>query len=66
MPTTETMPTTGTPSAQPDTTAAGDSTPAQMCDVCSHPMSDHDVISARFCAATVAGALTRGCVCPRR
>jgi hypothetical protein len=34
------------------------------CLACAHPMSAHDVISARFCTATLAGALSRGCVCP--
>ena len=61
MPATETLPT------EPDSPAITDgSTPDEMCDVCSHPMSAHDTISARFCAATVAGALARGCVCPQR
>ena len=35
------------------------------CQACTHPWSAHDVISARFCTATVALALARGCVCPR-
>jgi hypothetical protein len=30
---------------------------------CGHLDSAHDVIAARFCAATQAGALTRGCIC---
>lgn len=34
------------------------------CLACAHPRSAHDVISTRFCAATVAAALARGCVCP--
>ncbi|HEX3589025.1 MAG TPA: RGCVC family protein [Pseudonocardiaceae bacterium] len=34
------------------------------CVACSHPWSAHDVISARFCTATAAGALDRRCVCP--
>jgi hypothetical protein len=33
------------------------------CDVCPHPRADHDPIAARFCSATGAGALVRGCVC---
>ena len=37
----------------------------EVCHMCTHPRSAHDVISARYCAATAAGALTRGCVCPR-
>jgi hypothetical protein len=30
---------------------------------CGHLDSAHDVIAARFCAATQAGALSRGCIC---
>lgn len=36
------------------------------CVACTHPWSKHDVISARFCTATAAGALSRGCVCPHQ
>jgi hypothetical protein len=31
---------------------------------CGHDIEEHDRISARFCAATASGHLTRGCVCP--
>jgi hypothetical protein len=57
MPTTETMPVN---------TTANDSnhSPDGLCGVCAHPLSAHDMISTRFCSATAAGALTRGCVCP--
>ena len=30
---------------------------------CGHPHADHDAIAARYCAATIAGSLARGCVC---
>ena len=30
---------------------------------CGHEVERHDRISARFCAATTSGHLTRGCVC---
>ena len=33
------------------------------CDVCPHPVDDHDAIALRFCRATLAAAVTRGCVC---
>ncbi|SDC91944.1 hypothetical protein SAMN05660690_2924 [Geodermatophilus telluris] len=33
------------------------------CDGCPHPASDHDAIALRFCRATLAAALDRGCVC---
>jgi hypothetical protein len=31
---------------------------------CGHPRAQHDVIAARYCVATTAGSLDRGCVCP--
>jgi len=34
------------------------------CDMCSHSIEVHDKIATRFCAATAAGALSRGCICP--
>ncbi|WP_306746277.1 RGCVC family protein [Saccharothrix yanglingensis] len=33
------------------------------CDACTHPLSAHDALGNRFCAATTATALTRGCIC---
>jgi hypothetical protein len=57
MPVTERKPTTVS-----DRRAAADGT----CAACAHPWDTHDVISARYCSATIAGALTRGCVCPPR
>ncbi len=33
------------------------------CDVCPHPAPDHDAIALRFCRATLAAAIDRGCVC---
>lgn len=44
------------PPATPATSAA------DQCG-CGHLDSAHDVIAARFCAATQAGALSRGCIC---
>ncbi|WP_194813641.1 RGCVC family protein [Nocardia sp. XZ_19_385] len=35
------------------------------CPACKHPRDAHDQISQRFCDATAAGHLDRGCVCPR-
>ncbi|MGW0252227.1 RGCVC family protein [Nocardia goodfellowii] len=35
------------------------------CPACAHPRDAHDQISRRFCDATAASALDRGCVCPR-
>jgi hypothetical protein len=36
---------------------------ATQCVVCEHVWAEHDVIAARYCAATVAGRFDRGCVC---
>jgi hypothetical protein len=36
------------------------------CPACPHPQAEHDVIGARFCRATIAGAFDRGCVCRPR
>jgi hypothetical protein len=35
-----------------------------VCGMCPHEIEAHDRISLRYCAATAAGAKTRGCVCP--
>jgi hypothetical protein len=35
------------------------------CDMCPHPLDQHDAIAQRFCTATSAGALSRGCICTR-
>jgi hypothetical protein len=33
------------------------------CEVCPHAVAYHDAIGQRFCSATAASALVRGCVC---
>lgn len=33
------------------------------CAACAHPHSTHDTLGARFCAATIAASLDRGCIC---
>ena len=35
------------------------------CDMCPHPLDQHDAIAQRFCTATSAGELSRGCICAR-
>ncbi|MGY1835649.1 RGCVC family protein [Blastococcus sp. SYSU DS0510] len=37
--------------------------PGAACGACPHPRADHDAIAARFCSATVDGAIARGCAC---
>jgi hypothetical protein len=34
------------------------------CAVCPHPWRDHDSLGVRYCTATTASALPRGCICP--
>jgi hypothetical protein len=36
---------------------------APACAGCPHGIDAHDAIALRYCRATVAGALDRGCVC---
>jgi hypothetical protein len=52
--------------ATPERPAAGAApSPAAEpgCAACPHPMDAHDAVGRRFCQATVASALDRGCVC---
>ena len=37
----------------------------ETCDVCDHQQTEHDPIARRYCAATLANALTRGCICTK-
>jgi hypothetical protein len=60
------MATTEVAPEKPDSTTDMQTSVDETCVACAHPWSAHDVISARYCTATVAGALTRGCVCPIR
>jgi hypothetical protein len=45
-------------SAASGATAAGD----LVCH-CGHVLTGHDPVGARYCRATLSGALTRGCIC---
>ena len=45
-----------------DTNGAGPEAEA-ACDMCRHPTANHDPIAARYCDATRANALSRGCIC---
>ena len=48
-------------------TPAGTGEPGgPTCSACPHPAALHDAIGARFCRATTANTLSRGCVCPKR
>ncbi len=46
------------PTTAPDPVTA----PANQC-ACGHALAAHDVIAARFCAATTAHNLARACIC---
>lgn len=41
----------------------GHSDAARICAVCPHPWHEHDPIGVRYCTATTASALSRGCIC---
>jgi len=36
---------------------------AALCPTCEHPLSAHDAIGVRWCAATKLGVGTRECIC---
>ncbi|WP_371927677.1 RGCVC family protein [Lentzea sp. HUAS12] len=40
-----------------------DSESRRACAVCPHPWEEHDPLGVRYCAATAATALSRGCIC---
>ncbi|WP_218133612.1 RGCVC family protein [Lentzea fradiae] len=40
-----------------------DSDSQASCAVCPHARHEHDRLGARYCAATTASALARGCIC---
>ena len=40
-----------------------DAVNAELCPTCSHPLSAHDVIGRRWCAATKPGTNHRDCIC---
>ncbi|WP_352236001.1 RGCVC family protein [Lentzea sp. NBRC 102530] len=35
----------------------------RACAVCPHPWAEHDLFGVRYCTATAAAALARGCIC---
>jgi hypothetical protein len=59
MPVPTTIPTHSPGSPQTDAVPADDA----ECPACPHPLAQHDPIAVRFCRATSAAALSRGCVC---
>jgi hypothetical protein len=48
-----------------DARPADDEVTVRACDACGHDLASHDAISSRYCRASLAGALDRGCVCPK-
>lgn len=42
---------------------ARDGEVAAQCAACPHPRTAHDRIATRYCAATIVGKTSRGCVC---
>jgi hypothetical protein len=53
------------PSPSPSTTTLLEPASADRatCAACPHPLAEHDPIGLRFCRATTAGNVERGCVC---
>jgi hypothetical protein len=52
-----------TPVPTTEGAVAGPAPEASVCGACPHLLAAHDVIGERYCRATLAGALTRGCAC---
>jgi hypothetical protein len=55
--------TSGTLPVVGDTAVDSEPGDVERCSTCRHPLADHDALSARFCAATAASGLARGCIC---
>lgn len=55
------MPTTGMNPAPSETDVADRA--GLRCAVCPHPLDAHDRIGLRYCTATAASSVSRGCVC---
>jgi len=55
------------PTLEPHTTAVlvddADTDAAGVCVACPHPLPKHDPLGVRYCTATTASALPRGCIC---
>jgi hypothetical protein len=49
--------------AQPEVAHVAAAASVERCDVCAHPLAEHDRIARRYCVATFASAVTRGCIC---
>lgn len=56
-------PTTAPLPLQPIVSSLSEASPVDCCEVCAHPFTDHDPIARRYCSATLANALSRGCIC---
>jgi hypothetical protein len=54
---------TGTSPVVGDTAVDSEPGDGERCSTCQHPLADHDALSVRFCAATAASGLARGCIC---
>jgi hypothetical protein len=60
------MSATAPPLARPEVSSEAGSPVVEedgRCDVCPHPVVDHDPIGLRFCRATRSAGSERGCVC---
>ena len=57
------MTTSAPVSPAPTPLAAATVPDPDTCSTCPHPLEQHDAIALRYCAATMAAALGRGCIC---
>ncbi|WP_142104327.1 RGCVC family protein [Pseudonocardia cypriaca] len=56
-------PTDARPVAPSSSTTSAPEVDTVSCAACPHDRDAHDAIGTRFCAATIAGAVPRGCAC---
>jgi hypothetical protein len=54
---------TPAPTPPPAPAAAPPADPQGVTCACGHPQAQHDKIALRYCLATAAGGLDRGCIC---
>jgi hypothetical protein len=52
-----------TVATEPLATESTTDAPTTECGCCAHAWEAHDATARRYCAATLATALTRGCIC---
>lgn len=55
--------TTSEPQTAELTDTNSDVITSEECSACKHPWEKHDALGVRYCTATTAASLSRGCIC---